>query len=32
MVVNVDDPSRTVVVKYTVQPGAQFPWHSTTGR
>jgi quercetin dioxygenase-like cupin family protein len=30
-VVNVDDPSRTVVVKYTVQPGAQFPWHSHTG-
>ncbi|HSL64940.1 MAG TPA: hypothetical protein VK874_09810, partial [Gaiellaceae bacterium] len=25
-VVNVDEPSRTVVVRYTVQPGAQFPW------
>jgi len=31
MVVNVDDPSRTVSVKYTVQPGAQFPWHSHYG-
>jgi len=31
MVVNVDDPSRTVDVKYTVQPGAQFPWHSHRG-
>ena len=31
MVVNVDDPSRTVDVKYTVQPGAQFPWHSHHG-
>ena len=31
MVVNVDDPSRTVDVKYTVQPGAQFPWHSHYG-
>jgi quercetin dioxygenase-like cupin family protein len=30
-VVNVDDPSRTVVVRYTVQPGAQFPWHSHRG-
>ena len=29
MVINVDDPSRTVSVKYTVQPGAQFPWHSS---
>jgi quercetin dioxygenase-like cupin family protein len=27
MVINVDDPSRTVVVRYTVQPGARFPWH-----
>ena len=25
------DPSRTVVVRYTVQPGAQFPWHSHAG-
>ena len=30
-VVNVDDPSRTVDVRYTVQPGAQFPWHSHRG-
>ena len=30
-VVNVEDPSRTVVVRYTVQPGAQFPWHSHNG-
>jgi quercetin dioxygenase-like cupin family protein len=31
MVVRVDDPSRTVDVRYTVQPGAQFPWHSHLG-
>jgi quercetin dioxygenase-like cupin family protein len=31
MVVHVEDPSRSVVVKYTVQPGAQFPWHSHLG-
>jgi quercetin dioxygenase-like cupin family protein len=31
VVVKVDDPSRTVDVKYTVQPGAQFPWHSHRG-
>ena len=31
VVINVDDPSRTVDVKYTVQPGAQFPWHSHRG-
>ena len=31
MVVNVDDPSRTVDVRYTVQPGAHFPWHSHAG-
>ena len=31
MVVQVDDPSRTVTVRYTVQPGAQFPWHSHRG-
>ncbi len=30
-VVNVDDPSRTVVARFTVQPGAQFPWHSHAG-
>ena len=31
MVVNVDDPSRTVDVRYTVQPGARFPWHTHYG-
>ena len=31
VVINVDDPSRTIVVRYTVQPGAQFPWHSHRG-
>jgi len=31
MVVHVDDPTRTVDVKYTVQPGARFPWHSHYG-
>ena len=30
-VVNVRNPSRTLVVRYTVQPGAQFPWHSHLG-
>ena len=30
-VVNVEDPSHTVVLRYTVQPGAQFPWHSHVG-
>ena len=30
-VVNTDDPSHTVVVRYTVQPGAQFPWHTHAG-
>lgn len=30
-VINVDDPSRTVVGRFTVQPGAQFPWHSHRG-
>jgi quercetin dioxygenase-like cupin family protein len=30
-VVHVDDPSRTVVVKYTIQPGARFPWHTHYG-
>jgi quercetin dioxygenase-like cupin family protein len=30
-VVNVADPSRTVVGRFTVQPGAQFPWHSHRG-
>ena len=31
VVINVDDPSRTINVRYTVQPGAQFPWHSHRG-
>ena len=31
MVVDVGDPSRTVDVRYTVQPGAQFPWHTHYG-
>jgi quercetin dioxygenase-like cupin family protein len=30
-VVKSDDPSRTVVARYTVQPGAQFPWHTHSG-
>jgi quercetin dioxygenase-like cupin family protein len=30
-VVNVVDPSRTVVARFTIQPGAQFPWHSHAG-
>jgi quercetin dioxygenase-like cupin family protein len=30
-VVKTKDPSHTVVVRYTVQPGAQFPWHSHLG-
>jgi quercetin dioxygenase-like cupin family protein len=30
-VVQVPDPSSTVVVRYTVQAGAQFPWHSHAG-
>lgn len=28
---NAEDPSRTVVARFTVQPGAQFPWHSHAG-
>ena len=31
IVVNADDPSTTAVVRYTVQPGAQFPWHTHAG-
>jgi quercetin dioxygenase-like cupin family protein len=31
IVVNADDPSQTAVVRYTVQPGAQFPWHTHAG-
>jgi quercetin dioxygenase-like cupin family protein len=30
-VVNVEDPSTTVVGRFTVQPGAQFPWHTHAG-
>ena len=30
-VVRVDDPSLTIVTRITVQPGAQFPWHSHAG-
>jgi quercetin dioxygenase-like cupin family protein len=30
-VVNTDDASRTVVARFTVQPGAQFPWHTHPG-
>ena len=31
MVVKSDDASRTVVARITVQPGAQFPWHTHPG-
>ena len=30
-VVNAGDPSRTVDIRYTVQPGARFPWHTHYG-
>lgn len=30
-VVMADDPSRTVVARITVQPGARFPWHTHPG-
>ena len=30
-VVNMSDPSRTMVVRFTVQPGARFPWHTHDG-
>jgi len=30
-VVHAKDPSRTVVARFTVQPGAQFPWHTHRG-
>jgi quercetin dioxygenase-like cupin family protein len=30
-VVNAKDPSRTVVARITLQPGAQFPWHTHPG-
>jgi quercetin dioxygenase-like cupin family protein len=31
IVVQDKDPSRTVVGRFTVQPGAQFPWHTHRG-
>jgi quercetin dioxygenase-like cupin family protein len=31
MVVKDKNPSRTVVARFTLQPGAQFPWHSHRG-
>jgi quercetin dioxygenase-like cupin family protein len=30
-VLNTREPSRTVVARITVQPGAQFPWHTHPG-
>jgi quercetin dioxygenase-like cupin family protein len=30
-VVNVEDPSRTAVVRFTLQPGSRFPWHTHFG-
>ena len=30
-VVKAEDPSRTLVARFTLQPGAQFPWHSHAG-
>jgi quercetin dioxygenase-like cupin family protein len=30
-VVNVKDPSRTVTARFTLQDGAQFPWHTHRG-
>src|SRR5918996_1482668 len=30
-VVDAKDPSRTLVARFTVQPGARFPWHSHPG-
>lgn len=30
-VVKEEDPSRSVVARFTLQPGAQFPWHSHAG-
>jgi quercetin dioxygenase-like cupin family protein len=31
IVINMDDPSWTQVVMFTVQPGVMFPWHSHPG-
>lgn len=30
-VVNIRNPDRTVTVRFVVQPGAEFPWHSHSG-
>lgn len=30
-VLNMPDPSRTLTARFTVQPGAQFPWHTHPG-
>ena len=30
-VVNALDPSRTVTARFTIQPGARFPWHTHAG-
>jgi len=30
-VIDVKNPSSTAIVRYTVQPGAYFPWHTHTG-
>ena len=30
-VVNIDEASRMAVVKFTIQPGVRFPWHSHPG-
>ena len=30
-VINIDDASRMAVVRFTVQPGVRFPWHSHPG-
>ena len=30
-VVNLDDASRMAVVRFTIQPGVRFPWHSHPG-
>jgi quercetin dioxygenase-like cupin family protein len=31
VVVNAKDPSRTFTARFTVQPGARFPWHTHPG-
>jgi quercetin dioxygenase-like cupin family protein len=31
VVIKAKDPSRTFVARFTVQPGAQFPWHTHPG-